>query len=197
MTIHILFWRSRNIEARHISFSRTRRRCPSIEFYTWIWTCTYGKRTQKSRRFTFAFQNETIAFRTFFTSIQFAFHSLHSFLVHDFFARVFFPLKKKKTIFKRWLYEINLKVQNRYPCILTSGSVPWIFNSCSKLCNCSIKWKLGPTFDFLFLTRVKASFKLNFSLYIKYATVIVTERLTPAKQWTKTPFELFLPSSAH
>lgn len=59
-----------------------------------------------------------------------------------------------------------------------------------------MKWKLGAMFDFLDLTRLKASLRLREHLYMRYATVIVTEREIPAKQWTSTPFFFDLASSA-
>lgn len=60
-------------------------------------------------------------------------------------------------------------------------------NSCSKLCSCSMKWKFGAMFDLRERTRQNASLSDSECFAIKYATVIVTERDTPAKQWTSTP----------
>ena len=61
------------------------------------------------------------------------------------------------------------------------------FNWCSKSSNWPIKLKLGEMLAFLRRTKSYASFRLIDILYIRYATVIVTEREIPAKQCTRTP----------
>lgn len=70
-----------------------------------------------------------------------------------------------------------------------------IWSSFSKLCNCSMKLKLGAIFDFLVLTKLKASLRDIDILYIRYATVMVTDLDTPARQCTRTPF-LFIRASS-
>lgn len=59
-------------------------------------------------------------------------------------------------------------------------------NWLSKDSNCCIKWKLGDTSGLRLRTSVKASFKLSARVCIRYARVTVTERDTPARQWTST-----------
>lgn len=69
------------------------------------------------------------------------------------------------------------------------------FNSRSKVSSCCMKWKFGAILLFFDRTKLKASFRFSEHLYIRYATVIVTEREIPAKQCTKTPFFFDLASS--
>lgn len=59
-------------------------------------------------------------------------------------------------------------------------------NWLSKDSNCCIKWKFGDTSGLRLRTSVKASFKLSARVCIRYARVTVTERDTPARQWTST-----------
>lgn len=50
-----------------------------------------------------------------------------------------------------------------------------------------MKLKLGEMLDFFILTMSYASFMDRLSFCMRYATVTVTERLIPARQWTRTP----------
>mmetsp|Transcript_8303 Transcript_8303/g.15401 ORF Transcript_8303/g.15401 Transcript_8303/m.15401 type:complete len:216 (+) Transcript_8303:106-753(+) len=65
-------------------------------------------------------------------------------------------------------------------------------SSCSKSLSSRRKFFLGLTTGLFCLRSMYASIRLIFSPFIKYARVIVADRLTPCWQWTRTPWPVSL-----
>ena len=92
--------------------------------------------------------------------------------------------------------DLNAEIKIRVPLILGLAIFFTNLSERSKSCSCPRKLKLGEMLGLQSRTKSYAASRESSCSAIRYATVIVTDREIPARQWTKTPCFFCRASSA-
>lgn len=101
-----------------------------------------------------------------------------------------------KNISLKQILEPNKKLHNIFSIVIFTVRLGFSSSNClSNACNWRKKWKFGDISGLRKRTNANASSKFKRRECIKYASVTVTDRDTPAKQCTSTAESFFRASS--